>query len=59
MFSPPHCCALLWHITTNASACSTFGLKAIPPKPLFVALPKLFDSKQGPVRDAAKSITVR
>jgi hypothetical protein len=33
-------------------------LKAIPPKPLFAALPKLFDSKQGPVRDAAKSITV-
>ena len=53
------CAYPLLPLTMSCSACSAFGLKAIPPKPLFVALPKLFDSKQGPVRDAAKSITVR
>lgn len=55
--------SIVWHdpeelMTCCALACSSFGLKVIPPKPLIGALPKLFDSKQGPVRDAAKSITV-
>lgn len=38
---------------------SSFGLKVIPPKPLIAALPKLYDSKAAPVRELAKSLTVR
>ena len=40
-------------------ACSEFGCKAMPAKPILAALPKLFEAKQEPVRDAVKKLMVR
>ena len=36
--------------------CSEFGAKTVPVKPILAGLPKLFDAKQEPVRDAVKKL---
>ena len=40
-------------------ACRSFGLKVVPARAVFAALPPLFSAKLGQQRDAAKSIGVR
>ena len=39
--------------------CSEFGSKTVLAKPILAGLPKLFDAKQEPVRDAVKKLMVR
>ncbi|KAK9795603.1 hypothetical protein WJX73_007429 [Symbiochloris irregularis] len=36
---------------------SAFGCKAVPAKPILAAVPKLFDAKQEPIRDAVKRLS--
>lgn len=45
--------------TESVQACSEFGCKVVPAKPILAALPKLFEAKQEPVRDAVKKLMVR
>jgi cytoskeleton-associated protein 5 len=38
---------------------SVFGTKVVDPKPLFKALPSLFESKDGKAREKVKDLLVR
>ena len=52
------CMDAAFGVSLTPAGCSEFGCKAVPGKPILAALPKLFEAKQEPVRDAVKKLMV-